>query len=378
MGARPPARVCGAEIPPHHVGTWGHPRSPLVPAGWGPGASAGAARPAAPTGSATLASPRPASLPASRNRKQSGAGTAAPFPQPRSQEGAAGAGGDTGPSRVGAGRCRWRLGAWGVRGVQRPVLVLFHSVCFSRSGLLAMGNLIKVLGKDLENCPHFFLDFESKSREQGGRGEGTRATVVAAPQKMGTGAVSPSSPVSPLAPHGSCMGTRPQRVAGVQGTSQQQDLAQAALLPVAISAGGTGWPYGTSPPPPRRGQSRAGDRRGAGRICAAHQAGEGVLVAACTHGMGLGNPNPRWPRAIWARGVWPGVAAGCVGMLRGCLARCSSVAPLPASPPPSSRAIAQSKSEGCKNSAAATTSPGPAGRGCVQLAARPQHRRIPK
>ena len=25
-----------------------------------------------------------------------------------------------------------------------------------------MGNLIKVLGKDLENCPHFFLDFESK------------------------------------------------------------------------------------------------------------------------------------------------------------------------------------------------------------------------
>ncbi|KAJ6663448.1 hypothetical protein lerEdw1_009527 [Lerista edwardsae] len=27
--------------------------------------------------------------------------------------------------------------------------------------LLAMGNLIKVLGKDLENCPHFFLDFEN-------------------------------------------------------------------------------------------------------------------------------------------------------------------------------------------------------------------------
>lgn len=101
-------------------------------------------------------------------------------------------------------------GGSGVRGVERPVPVLFHSVCFSRSGLLAMGNLIKVLGKDLENCPHFFLDFESKSREQGGRGEGTRATVVAAPQKMGTGAVSPSSPVSPLAPRGSCMGTRPQ------------------------------------------------------------------------------------------------------------------------------------------------------------------------
>ncbi|TRY66651.1 hypothetical protein DNTS_007989 [Danionella cerebrum] len=30
------------------------------------------------------------------------------------------------------------------------------------AGLPAMGNLIKVLGKDLENCPHFFLDFESK------------------------------------------------------------------------------------------------------------------------------------------------------------------------------------------------------------------------
>ncbi|KAJ8334681.1 hypothetical protein SKAU_G00403200 [Synaphobranchus kaupii] len=28
-------------------------------------------------------------------------------------------------------------------------------------GLPAMGNLIKVLGKDLENCPHFFLDFEN-------------------------------------------------------------------------------------------------------------------------------------------------------------------------------------------------------------------------
>ncbi|KAG1947237.1 CYFIP-related Rac1 interactor B [Pimephales promelas] len=29
------------------------------------------------------------------------------------------------------------------------------------TGLPAMGNLIKVLGKDLENCPHFFLDFEN-------------------------------------------------------------------------------------------------------------------------------------------------------------------------------------------------------------------------
>lgn len=60
-----------------------------------------------------------------------------------------------------------------------------------------MGNLIKVLGKDLENCPHFFLDFESKSREQGGRGEGAGATATAALRKMGTGTVSPSSPVSP-------------------------------------------------------------------------------------------------------------------------------------------------------------------------------------
>lgn len=41
--------------------------------------------------------------------------------------------------------------------------------------------------------------------------------------------------------------------------------------------------------------------------------GWGVLVAACTHGMGLGDPNTRWPRANWARGAWPGVAAGCVG-----------------------------------------------------------------
>ncbi|CAH2222174.1 Hypothetical predicted protein [Pelobates cultripes] len=29
------------------------------------------------------------------------------------------------------------------------------------TGLRVMGNLIKVLGKDLENCPHFFLDFEN-------------------------------------------------------------------------------------------------------------------------------------------------------------------------------------------------------------------------
>lgn len=37
-----------------------------------------------------------------------------------------------------------------------------HFVVFLPSRSPAMGNLIKVLGKDLENCPHFFLDFESK------------------------------------------------------------------------------------------------------------------------------------------------------------------------------------------------------------------------
>ncbi|KAF5908578.1 protein FAM49A-like isoform X1, partial [Clarias magur] len=38
-----------------------------------------------------------------------------------------------------------------------------HSITlpnYGNPGLPAMGNLIKVLGKDLENCPHFFLDFE--------------------------------------------------------------------------------------------------------------------------------------------------------------------------------------------------------------------------
>ncbi|KAK9957300.1 hypothetical protein ABG768_011560 [Culter alburnus] len=29
-----------------------------------------------------------------------------------------------------------------------------------------MGNLIKVLGKDLENCPHFFLDFERSRKKE--------------------------------------------------------------------------------------------------------------------------------------------------------------------------------------------------------------------
>lgn len=48
-----------------------------------------------------------------------------------------------------------------------PILVTFS--CFRSA---AMGNLIKVLGKDLENCPHFFLDFESKSRTQNKGGGG--------------------------------------------------------------------------------------------------------------------------------------------------------------------------------------------------------------
>lgn len=40
--------------------------------------------------------------------------------------------------------------------------VLYAFCCFLPPRSPAMGNLIKVLGKDLENCPHFFLDFESK------------------------------------------------------------------------------------------------------------------------------------------------------------------------------------------------------------------------
>ena len=40
--------------------------------------------------------------------------------------------------------------------------ILYAFCCFLLSRSPAMGNLIKVLGKDLENCPHFFLDFESK------------------------------------------------------------------------------------------------------------------------------------------------------------------------------------------------------------------------
>ncbi|XP_042296724.1 CYFIP-related Rac1 interactor A-like isoform X1 [Sceloporus undulatus] len=60
---------------------------------------------------------------------------------------------------------RHLLDRWVSRSVflSLPAPRLFFSLlfCFSCSGLLAMGNLIKVLGKDLENCPHFFLDFEN-------------------------------------------------------------------------------------------------------------------------------------------------------------------------------------------------------------------------
>lgn len=51
-----------------------------------------------------------------------------------------------------------------------------------------MGNLIKVLGKDLENSPHFFLDFESKSHAQrlgGGKRVWLLATRVAVLLKFG-------------------------------------------------------------------------------------------------------------------------------------------------------------------------------------------------
>lgn len=48
-----------------------------------------------------------------------------------------------------------------------------------------MGNLIKVLGKDLENCPHFFLDFESKSREQGEVGRGLGPLRWPLPRRWG-------------------------------------------------------------------------------------------------------------------------------------------------------------------------------------------------
>lgn len=45
--------------------------------------------------------------------------------------------------------------------------ILYALCCFLPSRSPAMGNLIKVLGKDLENCPHFFLDFESKWARRG-------------------------------------------------------------------------------------------------------------------------------------------------------------------------------------------------------------------
>ena len=34
--------------------------------------------------------------------------------------------------------------------------------CVSSSRLAGMGNLLKVLTREIENYPHFFLDFESK------------------------------------------------------------------------------------------------------------------------------------------------------------------------------------------------------------------------
>ncbi|TKS88934.1 Protein FAM49A [Collichthys lucidus] len=42
----------------------------------------------------------------------------------------------------------------------RPLVIFMINNPDSAGRSPAMGNLIKVLGKDLENCPHFFLDFE--------------------------------------------------------------------------------------------------------------------------------------------------------------------------------------------------------------------------
>lgn len=40
--------------------------------------------------------------------------------------------------------------------------LLFHDCCFT-TRFAGMGNLLKVLTREIENYPHFFLDFESKS-----------------------------------------------------------------------------------------------------------------------------------------------------------------------------------------------------------------------
>ncbi|XP_055560164.1 CYFIP-related Rac1 interactor A-like isoform X1 [Falco cherrug] len=118
---------------------WGSPPSPSRVQG----ARAGEAgclrevtRPGAPTGSTMLTTLRPASLPRLGKRqkcRQSRHGSAAAHTRvPRPGGCGLGVTGPLGAEPGGAG-----------------------------AGLLAMGNLIKVLGKDLENCPHFFLDFEN-------------------------------------------------------------------------------------------------------------------------------------------------------------------------------------------------------------------------
>lgn len=56
-----------------------------------------------------------------------------------------------------------RLWTWTDLVIKQVMLLCTVCICcLPCPGLPAMGNLIKVLGKDLENCPHFFLDFESK------------------------------------------------------------------------------------------------------------------------------------------------------------------------------------------------------------------------
>lgn len=44
-------------------------------------------------------------------------------------------------------------------------LIIFHT------RFAGMGNLLKVLTREIENYPHFFLDFESKSEGQGVGGD---------------------------------------------------------------------------------------------------------------------------------------------------------------------------------------------------------------
>lgn len=42
-------------------------------------------------------------------------------------------------------------------------IILYDFVAFTRFAV--MGNLLKVLSKEIENYPHFFLDFESKFKD---------------------------------------------------------------------------------------------------------------------------------------------------------------------------------------------------------------------